>query len=193
MFFASKYHDLDLPVHSPETQVALGGRIWAAGKTATGPTFVRGMTIDVPRQLGRLAKVLTKTDKELELAAQACDATVVEHHWGLYPIRDALPDEYEDYLPADRRRLGMPKGHILVAEVAVVRDATAVSGLSSPEGVYDRIFSGLRDYCGVKRLRLSDMKVSAFATGFVPQTTTEATETTAREWLIDIEPRLWEL
>lgn len=182
MLLAPEFLDLDLPVYSADTEVVSRSDMHLA---KLAPTFVRSICVDVPGQLMTLAEILKKTDEELEIVADFCDAEVVQHQWGLVPDNGRCP--------AIR---GMPDGHRLVAEVNTIVRTSNLSG-SEQEAIRDRT----NEYSRLRGLRLYDVKPAQLMRGnesahvigssVLSAITGQQREIEPRLWWVDIEPRLY--
>lgn len=185
-----RYKGVELPIYPPDTPVMtlydlkLAPNHVAEVAKATGK-FVRAIDIAFhehhlsPIGMNRL---LTKTDEELSRAARLCDADVIGHDWGLYPIKNA-GWEIEEYVPSWKTRLmtRLPKGYILVAEMDYVEETAPIEG-QFKEAITD---GQRRYYAGaLGKYLLCDIREDQFMVG-----RTLFSEQSEQPWLVDIEPR----
>jgi|GEM_PF-3139327 hypothetical protein len=183
---SSRYNHLDLPIYDPETDIKFGPLTRALVETVTDPSFVRAVRIRTPRRLGKLTEALKRTDEELDLLAEHCGAIVIKHEWGLYPMphRDDN-DRIERYRPDARnmRHLGIPRGHIVAAEIPVLPH---FEKLPPEESV--RTQKSVDEYLRLtKGPVLRDMAAHQFGAITPP---VDAVTTSDTKVLIDVEP-LW--
>lgn len=208
MLLAPKYEGLDLPVHDPDTFVATNRELksptFAQDFTGnyTVPKIVRAVAIQLkhlahaPRSA---AEMLDRTDRELDAVAELCGALVVGYEWGLYKV-DGRDPTYRKYIPALQGLGGiidLPKNHILVAEVDVVKPTVTEQdralGYDAPwraevrEGVSEYYGNGSGTY------QLFDMRFgcagSARTDQFISGAPVTAVDGAPQTHLVDIEPR----
>lgn len=207
MLVAPRYSGIEIPVHDPDVPVATSTQLKQPSKfqreiaQAGAPTFLRAALIellDSEHAPGSLAELLEKTDEELDAVAELCDAEVVGHEWGLYPVKGKGYDyEYLRYLPSFSGVYGlegMPAGHILVAEVELVCDPEPEATRGSMGEHLSVIKSGLNRYYGEGKgsYQLSDMRWSGRyyrPDQFVVGATAGSGAGQAGRKLVDIEPR----
>jgi hypothetical protein len=176
MLLLPEYTGVDLPIHEAhDASIVFDPR--SSQIVEEEANFVRALKLITPFGLrGNINTVLERTDRELEHAAQSCEAVVVNHTWGLYKLDDPYSAMKFEFLPKQRRRLRIPKDHILVAEVEYV---------PSPEPAhpsderYASLKRGLDAYYGRDGLKLSDLAVEQFV----------ASSSFQQLVLVDIEPR----
>ena len=197
MLVLPKYEGLDLPVHPQDPEVVEARGYFRPGNYhVTGVSKVvraAGVTVFGARKGGytairelSLKTILDKTDQELEKVAELCEADVIPNEWGLYPVGELYPHEFERYrledgnVPAD-----MPADHILVAEVGVVHNSDVLTYEQER-----RIESGVVMYSRESGdLQLNDMsRYGQWVTGHC--STGSPLNRSAGIKLVDIEPRL---
>jgi hypothetical protein len=174
MLLAPQYNGVNLPIHGPETSVVYYP--WALRNNIQNESIIRRMRVSAPlRYTGKLDKFLMRTDEELEKVAELCGAEVVPHEWGLYQTRNPNARSYKESTPLRLRLLGIPKGHLLVANVEFIANANTCE----PDDPNSRsITKGLQAYYGQAGLKLADMDVRQFV----------ALDKLGPATLVDIEP-----
>lgn len=94
-----EFKGLDLPVYDEATELTWTQELFNDNNNDAGPernqaspdTVIRPTQIVIDdKQLisNGLMDVLKRTDEELEAAAEMCEALVVGHKWGLYPVHN---------------------------------------------------------------------------------------------------------
>jgi hypothetical protein len=189
MLLAPSYHEVDLPVYEADSPLTDPARLEGA-ETLTSTTFLRAVhadfyTADNSETGIGLKDFLDEADAELERAAGLCRASVAGHRWGLMQ----QPSDQRPYT----HNLAIPEGHILVAEVDIIRDAVQLDLLQLPKALSTSVTGTIAVGIGMARYnhglrrghRLIDMMPSQFVLGTCPKV-----DDVSRAWLVDIEPRI---
>lgn len=172
----ARHWGLDLPVFPSDSEVL---NRWQVREIAEHPDnqVIRYVNIFAGgcRQL-TLKKALRTADKEFRRVAEMGGAAVIPHTWGLYP-RGPSFNPHSTQVEVDL----LPQGHLLVAEVDVVRNPIEVD-----DSTADGLLEALRGYAqNRKGLSWSDANLKQFVHG---ATSVQPVPTL---WLVDIEPRLY--
>lgn len=187
-----------IKIYPPNTHVVqrgsnLSGQYYIDKFVAENPEathLIRAVGVDVwsllnnPAEFGDLdlKTILRIADEELEDAAAKIEgeADVVEHTWGLWsPHQSNARSNYIDQC-ALPEAIDHPVGHIVVAEVIILRGVQPVQfGLSKH---FDRVKNGFCDYSHAegKRIVMKDISPSQAL----------ASNDNERTTIADIEPRL---
>ncbi|HEX4775000.1 MAG TPA: hypothetical protein VH234_05795 [Candidatus Saccharimonadales bacterium] len=191
---------LDLPIFPAETRVANKDDLHIAAfdefiAQTNGSTFVRGIGITAISRhtsIYNLMDLLKKTDKELNLVAELCQAIVVNHQWGLYPVNEFPFDRYRYYRTPNLRTgadLILPKGYILAAEVNLVLEAVWIDA-HHDSTAYDQKQGGLSKYYKEGEFQLYDMRrPGQMVTGMYTESPVTPPAPVS-SCIVDIEPRL---
>lgn len=128
------------------------------------------------------AELLDKTDTELNAIAQLTGAQVIPHTWGLWKTPTSPRDHraYGHYT-APPKTLNIPAGHILVAEVDIVRNCTEIEPFSE---LGKQISQGTSAYRQRPGMRLFDY----YGAGNLSHGFTDH-EPMEQAYVTDIEPR----
>lgn len=135
MVTTPKVEEPNLPVFGPETPIVTGHDLNKVGieelsEGYTLPRLVRTVDIllrDLAYAPGSLEELLENAEREFHKVAKLCGALTVRPEWGLYPV-DPKDPRWRGYIPANRGFGGiitLPKNHILVAEVDVIKPGPA--------------------------------------------------------------------
>ncbi len=146
------------------------------------PTVLREMRLE-GSVLGAtsLRTTLAAVDSMFYEIADICGAKVPEHRWGL--MQKPEPAE-GGRLIKERRHTLIPRGYLLVAEVAVIGD---ISPLSPEQKV--RIDEGIKAYHrNDPSVRWTDHGSHQFVRGSEPTFQNFSTTASPDVWLVDIEP-----
>lgn len=184
-----RYREVDLPVFTSETVGSLHRGPIDYNNTSRltdNKTFVREVDL-IPYfiMFGSLKRVLKHTDKQLDRAAEYCDASVIGHTWGLYR---SLPHRTMYNGPSFNFRRFIPYGYTLAAEVDCLEDISHFGEWD--DETHRTVINGVCKYnrWPMKRLRggLGDIECQQFsiATNRNKQTVCSEPELT----LHDIEP-----
>lgn len=172
MLLAPRYTGLEIHTYPKDTAVAIRPEFEYRARKATEadsehPAFIRAARIRTRHvHFMSLAKLLERTDEELDRVAELCGAFTVEHEWGLYPV---VPGEYggryDEYLPPGSLCVRMPRRHILVARVAAIPNARRISASEDPQ-LYARVAEGTAIYNqDPHKMMLGDISVTQFIVG----------------------------
>ncbi len=136
----------DSPVHEPG---AHGAEMEGVGEDAT--SFIRPVDIALEAPGARmlavyphLSEVLARTDEELERVAKLCGAQVIRHTWRLIEPRPAHGKRLQEAMTEDLsgyRKMGIPRGKALVAEVELLREIEPLDEASA-----DRVNEDINRY-----------------------------------------------
>lgn len=183
MLVAPKYSKIDVPVFNPDTDV-VDMRYDPDPIENYETTFVRGLRLGIdPRAqelFSDLGECLESTDEELQRAANACGAEVVPHSWGLLKLPDNPSGRLTEL--ASYSHNIVPDGYIVVAEVELIKEMSAMLSISDKITV----FEGIKQYKESKKpgeLILSDTHTHQYASGVTPSSGGKRVL-----WLFDIEP-----
>lgn len=177
-----RYRGLELPIYEAGADVVCTPEDFVAIPQRSGDFCLRLVGIKVPED-GTLLSYLKDTDEELELAADACKAEVVEHSWGLWSTEDTkIPSRIVD--PEGI----VPVGFKLISRVAIIDELAPpnyaawnnelIQGLANDYPANNRLLG--------KRVKLSDLATQQFIWGISrPDQSNKP-----KRWLGDIEPRL---
>lgn len=188
MLVAPRYGNVEIPIYPPETDVADKGRIPEAIARSQGATVVRAAAVVLTKNAQKavvtmsLAELLHKTDTELGEVAKLTGTQVIPHTWGLWKAPDSPRDHraYGHYT-APPKTLDIPAGHILVAEVDIVRHCTEIEPFSE---LGKQISKGTSAYRQLPVMRLCDY----YGAGNLSRGFTDH-EPIEQAYVTDIEPR----
>lgn len=121
-FFVKKYRKLDLPVFKPETEIVSTNYLAARSARGVEADSVVRRTRVRAQGYSNLADVLAVADESFEIAAQMIGARVVAHEWGLFRDPGTCP-----YLTLYGNPDLLPKDHVLVAKVDVIRSISGIT------------------------------------------------------------------
>jgi hypothetical protein len=165
MLLASRFHGLDLKVLEPGSDIEFEPRLIRTDQDREN--IVRAVQVQAPWfMMGNLMRVLKKTDEELERIVDICGGVVARHEWCLYPA-EQIPPGFSYMFPAkDLKRLGVPKDHIVAADVEWVKNGSRRPFIGDEP--YDRIENGLESYFSSWGLKQGDTDIRQFV--FTPDT-----------------------
>lgn len=176
----SRFHDLDLPIHEPDTEVLSGEAALRHRGNNPDPEvdhFIRLTRLDAPGYYS-LKSCLTAAEEEFNRIGELTGTRPLEPVWGLFkiPYLDAL-------VRTSSEAALLPFGTVLVAEVPSLHLETTIESHQQPFNQPD-IVNGVSAYLRLREGRLSDVAIKQFALG------TEPGCDTPEYRFVDIEPRL---
>ena len=128
-----------------------------------------------------LRTTLAAVDSMFNEIADICDAKVPDHQWGLLQKPKAAGG---DRLKRERRHNLIPRGYLLVAEIAIIE---AVEPLSMEQKVH--IDKGIEAYhSNDPSVRWTDYGSHQFVRGSEPTSQNFSNAVSPDVWLVDIEP-----
>lgn len=161
MLVAPRFRGLDLRMLEPESGIVYEPRLLRKD-LEDRDNVVRAVHVQAPRFMGNLMRVLEKTDRELDKIADMCGGVVARHEWCLYPVEN-IPSGFQYMFdPKDLKRLGVPEGHIVAADVEWVQEGKSANRLFTGDEPYDRVENGLDTYFSSWGLKQGDAHVRQF-------------------------------
>ncbi|HYF96425.1 MAG TPA: hypothetical protein VD947_00100 [Patescibacteria group bacterium] len=198
MVVAPKYQGIEIPLHGPEVDVPGFLDFPTAIREHEGPTFIRPIGIYFmgiesgsaqERSIAKLglSKILDMTDTELQEVAGLCEASIVGHQWGLHKVPEKKQEILSRYNPHPVPLLSrlLPEGHIVVAEVDVIKGSTRL-----PSNIREKIRLGNQRYRtkATNQPKLFDTRERQFMVEYL-EDADEYNDQNRKTWLVDIEPR----
>lgn len=184
MLFRPKLHDIDIPEVPPDTQV-----VWSKAQlkhaAVNQDSFVRAVTIST-RECGELSldEVVGTTDVLLSEAARQIGASVVRHEWGLYKVPKKRGNGPGAYSGPRNDHPTLPKGYMLVADVAAVKPTAAWNTAHPLYEYVDRSCFEIDSGAIAGEVVLSDLDATQCVYGTAAGNTFEGVH------IVDIEPRV---
>jgi hypothetical protein len=169
-----RFFGLELEVFPPETPVIRSKsdlrKISDSGETHV----VRQVNPGGFTSLGHTLKVVDRRFKALE---EACDVRVVDHRWGLYPI-DPTKERWIPHYSEPR----VPRNHLVVARVEVIRNLTPLSDDESAD-LRNEIIPWQTELWQAGKAYPPDLGIVQFGKGENPNNEPAT-------WLLDVDPQL---